>query len=103
MCVWVYVWYFFINLLTLFTFSSLLSFLLFFLFSALISPLCFFSPLLCYFLLQPFRIFNTWLGDHTKNLFLTEVIKVIKTENLLDQAKRSGKVMLEGLYNLQVS
>uniref|UniRef100_A0A674C329 4-aminobutyrate--2-oxoglutarate transaminase n=1 Tax=Salmo trutta TaxID=8032 RepID=A0A674C329_SALTR len=36
-----------------------------------------------------FRIFNTWLGDHTKNLFLTEVIKVIKTENLLDQAKRT--------------
>uniref|UniRef100_A0A4W5K6Q9 4-aminobutyrate--2-oxoglutarate transaminase n=1 Tax=Hucho hucho TaxID=62062 RepID=A0A4W5K6Q9_9TELE len=51
---------------------------------------------------MPFRIFNMWLGDHTKNLLLTEVIKVIKTENLLDQAKRSGKVMLEGLYNLQV-
>uniref|UniRef100_A0A674EDJ2 4-aminobutyrate aminotransferase, mitochondrial n=1 Tax=Salmo trutta TaxID=8032 RepID=A0A674EDJ2_SALTR len=50
---------------------------------------------------KPFRIFNTWLGDHTKNLLLTEVIKVIKTENLLDQAKRSGKVILEGLYNLQ--
>uniref|UniRef100_A0A8C7HWM3 4-aminobutyrate aminotransferase n=1 Tax=Oncorhynchus kisutch TaxID=8019 RepID=A0A8C7HWM3_ONCKI len=50
---------------------------------------------------KPFRIFNTWLGDHTKNLLLTEVIKVIKTENLLDQAKRSGKVMLEGLYDLQ--
>uniref|UniRef100_A0A8C7T8Q9 4-aminobutyrate aminotransferase, mitochondrial n=2 Tax=Oncorhynchus mykiss TaxID=8022 RepID=A0A8C7T8Q9_ONCMY len=50
---------------------------------------------------KPFRIFNTWLGDHTKNLLLTEVIKVIKTENLLDQAKRSGKVILEGLYDLQ--
>uniref|UniRef100_A0A4W5K435 4-aminobutyrate aminotransferase n=1 Tax=Hucho hucho TaxID=62062 RepID=A0A4W5K435_9TELE len=50
---------------------------------------------------KQFRIFNTWLGDHTKNLLLTEVIKVIKTENLLDQSKRSGKVMLEGLYDLQ--
>ena len=52
---------------------------------------------------QPFRIFNTWLGDHTKNLFLNEVIKVIRTENLLEEVQRSGRVMLQGLYDLQVS
>uniref|UniRef100_A0A667ZXB8 4-aminobutyrate aminotransferase, mitochondrial n=1 Tax=Myripristis murdjan TaxID=586833 RepID=A0A667ZXB8_9TELE len=50
---------------------------------------------------EPFRIFNTWLGDHTKNIFLAEVIKVIRTENLLEEVKRSGKVMLQGLYDLQ--
>ncbi|KAG9337634.1 hypothetical protein JZ751_028392 [Albula glossodonta] len=50
---------------------------------------------------KPFRIFNTWLGDQTKNLFLTEVLKVIKRERLLEEVKRSGKVMLHGLYELQ--
>ncbi|XP_046900193.1 4-aminobutyrate aminotransferase, mitochondrial-like isoform X2 [Hypomesus transpacificus] len=52
---------------------------------------------------KPFRIFNTWLGDHTKNLFLNEVIKVIRTENLLEEVQRSGRVMLQGLYDLQQS
>ncbi|XP_067115459.1 4-aminobutyrate aminotransferase, mitochondrial-like [Osmerus mordax] len=50
---------------------------------------------------KPFRIFNTWLGDHTKNLFLNEVIKVIRTENLMEEVQRSGRVMLQGLYELQ--
>ncbi|XP_062402057.1 4-aminobutyrate aminotransferase, mitochondrial-like [Sardina pilchardus] len=50
---------------------------------------------------KPMRIFNTWMGDPTRNMFLSEVLKVIRKENLLDQVKRTGHVMLNGLYDLQ--
>ncbi|XP_030637374.1 4-aminobutyrate aminotransferase, mitochondrial-like [Chanos chanos] len=50
---------------------------------------------------KPMRIFNTWMGDHTRNVLLSEVLRVIKTENLLEEVKQSGKVMLQGLYELQ--
>ncbi|XP_048868949.1 4-aminobutyrate aminotransferase, mitochondrial-like isoform X3 [Brienomyrus brachyistius] len=50
---------------------------------------------------KPFRIFNTWMGDPTKNLLLNEVLNVIKTENLLEEVRNSGRVMLQGLYELQ--
>uniref|UniRef100_W5K4J9 4-aminobutyrate aminotransferase, mitochondrial n=1 Tax=Astyanax mexicanus TaxID=7994 RepID=W5K4J9_ASTMX len=48
-----------------------------------------------------YRIFNTWMGDPSKNVFLTEVLNVIRRENLLDEVTRSGKVLLQGLYELQ--
>ncbi|KAL4659077.1 4-aminobutyrate aminotransferase, mitochondrial-like [Arapaima gigas] len=51
---------------------------------------------------KPYRIFNTWMGDPSKNVFLTEVLNVIKTEHLLEEATRSGKALLQGLYELQV-
>uniref|UniRef100_A0A673AID4 4-aminobutyrate aminotransferase n=1 Tax=Sphaeramia orbicularis TaxID=375764 RepID=A0A673AID4_9TELE len=50
---------------------------------------------------KPYRIFNTWMGDPSKNLFLTEVLNVIRTENLLEEVTRSGKALLNGLYELQ--
>ncbi|KAM8825228.1 4-aminobutyrate aminotransferase, mitochondrial isoform 1-T2 [Synchiropus picturatus] len=50
---------------------------------------------------QPYRIFNTWMGDPTKNLFLCEVLDVIRRENLLDEVTRSGKTLLNGLCELQ--
>ncbi|XP_064415124.1 4-aminobutyrate aminotransferase, mitochondrial isoform X2 [Latimeria chalumnae] len=49
----------------------------------------------------PYRIFNTWLGDPAKNLLLAEVINVINTEKLLDNVSRAGKVLLDGLLDLQ--
>ncbi|MBZ3885817.1 4-aminobutyrate aminotransferase, mitochondrial, partial [Sciurus carolinensis] len=49
----------------------------------------------------PYRIFNTWLGDPSKNLLLAEVINVIKREDLLDNAARAGKALLTGLLDLQ--
>ncbi|XP_023792883.1 4-aminobutyrate aminotransferase, mitochondrial [Cyanistes caeruleus] len=49
----------------------------------------------------PYRIFNTWLGDPSKNLMLAEVIKVIKTEDLLNNATHAGKALLTGLLDLQ--
>ncbi|KAK2829036.1 hypothetical protein Q7C36_017026 [Tachysurus vachellii] len=54
--------------------------------------------------LQPdkgYRIFNTWMGDPSKNLFLSEVLNVIRRENLLEEVTRSGKTLLQGLYELQ--
>uniref|UniRef100_A0A8C6WEJ8 4-aminobutyrate aminotransferase n=1 Tax=Neogobius melanostomus TaxID=47308 RepID=A0A8C6WEJ8_9GOBI len=51
--------------------------------------------------LQGYRIFNTWMGDPSKNLFLVEVLNVIRRENLLEEVTRSGKALLQGLYALQ--
>uniref|UniRef100_A0A8C1Z5I9 4-aminobutyrate aminotransferase, mitochondrial n=1 Tax=Cyprinus carpio TaxID=7962 RepID=A0A8C1Z5I9_CYPCA len=50
---------------------------------------------------KPYRIFNTWMGDPSKNLFLSEVLNVIRRENLLEEVMRSGKALLQGLYALQ--
>ncbi|MEQ2241133.1 hypothetical protein ILYODFUR_022260 [Ilyodon furcidens] len=50
---------------------------------------------------KPYRIFNTWMGDPSKNLFLAEVLNVIRRENLLEEVTRSGKALLNGLYELQ--
>lgn len=52
--------------------------------------------------LQPYRIFNTWLGDPCKNLLLAEVINVIKREDLLSNVTHAGKALLTGLLDLQV-
>ncbi|XP_015273050.1 PREDICTED: 4-aminobutyrate aminotransferase, mitochondrial, partial [Gekko japonicus] len=49
----------------------------------------------------PYRIFNTWLGDPSKNLLLAEVINVIRREDLLSNATHAGKVLLAGLLDLQ--
>lgn len=49
----------------------------------------------------PYRIFNTWLGDPSKNILLAEVINVIRRENLLANAAHAGKVLLDGLLELQ--
>uniref|UniRef100_A0A8D3EBG9 4-aminobutyrate aminotransferase, mitochondrial n=1 Tax=Scophthalmus maximus TaxID=52904 RepID=A0A8D3EBG9_SCOMX len=51
--------------------------------------------------LQAYRIFNTWMGDPSKNLFLSEVLNVIRRESLLEEVTRSGKALLNGLYDLQ--
>lgn len=46
---------------------------------------------------QGFRIFNTWLGDTSKLLLLSEVIKVIKSENLVQNIEKVGSRLLSGL------
>ena len=51
---------------------------------------------------QGYRIFNTWMGDPSKNLFLLEVLNVIRRGRLLEEVTRSGKTLLNGLYELQV-
>ncbi|GCC37044.1 hypothetical protein chiPu_0015544, partial [Chiloscyllium punctatum] len=49
-----------------------------------------------------YRIFNTWLGDPSKNLMFSEVLNVIRREKLLDNVIESGKVLLQGLKDLQI-
>ncbi|XP_054432873.1 4-aminobutyrate aminotransferase, mitochondrial-like [Pteronotus mesoamericanus] len=49
----------------------------------------------------PYRIFNSWLGDPSKNLLLAGVINVIKREDLLSNADHAGKALLTGLLDLQ--
>jgi len=50
---------------------------------------------------HPGRIINTWVGDPHKMILLTEVVKVIQRDNLLETQVASGKVMLDGLKDLQ--
>lgn len=54
-------------------------------------------------LLQPLRIFNTWMGDQSKLVLLKEVVKVIQEEGLLQRVQEAGRVLLSGLENIQVS
>lgn len=56
----------------------------------------------CFFFAQPYRIFNTWMGDPSKNLLLAEVLNIIRQENLLAEVTRTGKALLSGLFELQV-
>lgn len=50
---------------------------------------------------QPYRIFNTWMGDPSKMIILEEVIKIIKKEALLHNVNVTGKVLMNGLFEYQ--
>lgn len=51
---------------------------------------------------QGYRIFNTWMGDPSKVIFLEKVIEVIKRDKLLDVVNASGKRLMDGLKDLSV-
>lgn len=40
---------------------------------------------------QPYRIFNTWLGEPSRILLLEAVINTIKSEKLLELNRKTGK------------
>jgi len=50
---------------------------------------------------EPYRIFNTWMGDPGKVLLLEEVVKVIQEEKLLANVDVAGKVLKNGLLSLE--
>jgi 4-aminobutyrate aminotransferase/(S)-3-amino-2-methylpropionate transaminase len=50
---------------------------------------------------QPYRIFNTWVGDPGKLILLDTVLQTIKKDNLLENTKKTGEVLLGGLKDLQ--
>jgi 4-aminobutyrate aminotransferase/(S)-3-amino-2-methylpropionate transaminase len=50
---------------------------------------------------ESYRIYNTWMGDSAKLVILKATIEVMKSENLLDLVKESGKLLLDGLMDLQ--
>lgn len=47
---------------------------------------------------QPYRVFNTWLGDPGKLLLLEEIVKVIKNDHLLENVQKTGAVLKGGLH-----
>ncbi|XP_064477476.1 4-aminobutyrate aminotransferase, mitochondrial-like [Ornithodoros turicata] len=49
---------------------------------------------------EGYRIFNTWVGDPTKLLLIEEVLKVIRTENLLENVRTTGKHLLDGMSEI---
>ncbi|KAJ8928266.1 hypothetical protein NQ314_019217 [Rhamnusium bicolor] len=50
---------------------------------------------------QPYRIFNTWLGDPGKIFLLEAFINVLKEQKLLDQVNKSGEKLKSGLFALE--
>ncbi|GBP30678.1 4-aminobutyrate aminotransferase, mitochondrial [Eumeta japonica] len=50
---------------------------------------------------HPYRVFNTWMGDPSKLILLGAVINVIKTKKLLDLVNKSGKVLKDGLHDME--
>ena len=53
--------------------------------------------------IYPDRIANTWLGEPAKMLILDAIIKEIARNNLLGLVKESGRVLMSGLTDIQVS
>ena len=51
---------------------------------------------------QPYRIFNTWLGDEIRLVILGAVLKEIQRQNLIRLVRDSGDVLLSGLRELEV-
>ncbi|KAG8222857.1 hypothetical protein J437_LFUL003502 [Ladona fulva] len=50
---------------------------------------------------QPFRVFNTWMGDPSKLVLLESVLRVIKRDKLLENAATVGDLTMSGLFKLQ--
>ncbi|XP_071965470.1 4-aminobutyrate aminotransferase, mitochondrial-like [Antedon mediterranea] len=48
-----------------------------------------------------YRVFNTWMGEPSKMILLEAILKTITQENLLENVKVTGKVILDGLNELQ--
>ncbi|XP_046355036.2 4-aminobutyrate aminotransferase, mitochondrial-like isoform X1 [Haliotis rufescens] len=50
---------------------------------------------------EGFRIFNTWVGDPAKVTLLEEVVKVIKSQNLVTNMANIGEYLQQGLKDAQ--
>lgn len=50
---------------------------------------------------QGYRIFNTWMGDPGKVILLQEVLKVIRRDNLLQNATVTGDILYKGILALE--
>ncbi|XP_053625682.1 4-aminobutyrate aminotransferase, mitochondrial [Plodia interpunctella] len=48
-----------------------------------------------------YRIFNTWMGDPGKLILLEKVLNVIKRDNLICLVNETGKVLKDGLHELE--
>jgi 4-aminobutyrate aminotransferase/(S)-3-amino-2-methylpropionate transaminase len=50
---------------------------------------------------EPYRVFNTWLGDPSKVILLEELVRTIWDMKLLDNARKTGAHILDGLTRLE--
>jgi len=50
---------------------------------------------------HPGRILNTWVGDPHKTVLLEQVVKMIQQDSLLDLVTETGKIMQDGLKELE--
>ncbi|KAJ3642733.1 hypothetical protein Zmor_025491 [Zophobas morio] len=50
---------------------------------------------------QPFRVFNTWMGDPGKLIVLESIIRIIKEQKLLDNVVTTGHRLKSGLLQLE--
>lgn len=50
---------------------------------------------------QPYRVFNTWMGDPGKVILLEEILKVIQDDHLIENVNKAGKVLKGGLLSLE--
>jgi len=50
---------------------------------------------------QPFRNFNTWMGDPIRALQLDETIKYIKDNHLVENTRITGEYLLKGLRTIE--
>lgn len=50
---------------------------------------------------EPFRVFNTWMGDPGKLLLLESVLKIVKQDTLLDNVKKAGDKLKKGLHQAE--
>ncbi|ODN06100.1 4-aminobutyrate aminotransferase, mitochondrial [Orchesella cincta] len=50
---------------------------------------------------QGYRIFNTWMGEPSKIQVVKKILDVIKRDNLLENAKQTGNLLLSELKNFQ--
>ncbi|KAL3078767.1 hypothetical protein niasHS_014549 [Heterodera schachtii] len=50
---------------------------------------------------EPYRIYNTWMGEPTKLVVLEKVVEVIGRENLVQKAGQIGAKLLDGLKALE--
>uniref|UniRef100_F1L311 (S)-3-amino-2-methylpropionate transaminase n=1 Tax=Ascaris suum TaxID=6253 RepID=F1L311_ASCSU len=50
---------------------------------------------------EPYRIYNTWMGEPTKLILLEKAVEVIKRDNLLEQVRKVGKGLQSGLRQIE--
>ncbi|XP_050310399.1 4-aminobutyrate aminotransferase, mitochondrial-like isoform X2 [Anthonomus grandis grandis] len=50
---------------------------------------------------QPFRTFNTWMGDPGKVILLEKVLEVIVRDDLLEHVRQTGEYVLKHLKDLE--
>lgn len=50
---------------------------------------------------QPYRVFNTWLGDPGKLILLEATLNVIKNDKLLENVNKTGTRLKNGLLALE--